>query len=124
MTIEKILEDLISNPGVDPGGRTQTWQSSARTDVIFSAASPERVVLAFERECNLRYKNPGSGIHFVGSLLTVFAAEVISAYWRGVMSRADLGDGKGVRCPTMLSCVYSDQDVKFVLSHASKALVA
>src|SRR5436190_6707951 len=124
MTIEEILEDLISNPVVDPEERTQVCQTSERTDVIFSASSPERVVLVFERECNSRYKNPGSNIHFVGLLLTVFAAEVISVYRRAVISRANLGDGNVVRCAAMLSCVYSDHDVKFVLSYASTVLAA
>ena len=101
MPIQQILEDLVSKISMDPGGTTeQEWPGTNATDV-----SPESLVLALERECNSRYKDTGDGLHFVGLLLTVFAAEVISSYWE---RNAQIGDVKSDRgAARMVSCLYS-----------------
>ena len=79
MPIQQILEDIFSKTSMDPGGTTKEWPGTNATDV-----SPESLVAALERECNSRYKDTGDGLHFVGLLLTVFAAELFLRIGRGM----------------------------------------
>lgn len=117
MPIQQILADIVPKTSTDPGGiRKQEWPGINATDV-----SPESLVLALERECNSRYKDTGDGLHFVGLLLTVFAAELISAYWE---RNAQIGNVKSERgAAWMVSSMYSRDTVAFVLSRPSEVLV-
>lgn len=107
--MEDILADLSIQVSTelkaDPGGEERDNDVNA-------------VMAALERECRQRYRDTGSGIHFVGVLLAVLVAEVVSRWWehRG-------GDGDGDQSPRtrgparMLTCLYSKDRVAFVLSH-------
>jgi len=118
MPIQEILRDLISKASVDPGGTTNL--ESHETN--FTDVSPGSLVLVLESECNSGYKDTGNGLHFVGVLLTVFAAEVISAYWE---RNAQMEDVKSERGPAMmLSCLYSRGQTVFVLCHPSDVISA
>lgn len=117
MPIKQILADLVPKTSTGSGEiRKQEWLGTNATDV-----SPENLVLALERECNSRYKDSGDGLHFVALLLTVFAAELISAYSE---RNAQIGniksEGGTVR---MVSCMYSRDTVAFVLSRPSEVSV-
>src|SRR5436190_17162838 len=104
MPIQEILNDLISKASVDPGGTTNLEWHETSTDVSLGS-----LVLALESECNSSYKDTGGGLHFVGLLLTVFAAEVVSAYWE---RNAQMGDVNGDRGPVrMLTCLYSSDQM-------------
>lgn len=79
MPLEEILEDLVlKSPEIPlhPTGMEGMTGGGTISDV-----SPETLVLALEKECNSKYEDPGEGLHFVGVSLTVFAAEIVSAYW-------------------------------------------
>ena len=128
MALDEILQDLLSKsqqlPSSDPGGASHsdtTAQNVLQQDEFAS------LLTVFESECNNRYQDPGPGLHFVGILLAVFAAEVISAHWakkenaRGTTITSAQGsrppeDNRG-RPPKLLSCLYSSDAIAFVLSH-------
>jgi hypothetical protein len=113
MPVQQIIADLVPETSTDLGGiRKPEWLGTNTTDV-----TAESLVVALERECNSRYKDSGDGLHFVGLLLTVFAAEVISNYWEN----AQIGDIKGDRgTARMVSSLYSKDTVAFVLSPPSE----
>lgn len=113
MPIQQIIADLVPETSTDLGGiRKQEWLGTNATDV-----TAESLVVALERECNSRYKDSGDGLHFVGLLLTVFAAEAISTYWEN----AQIGDVKGDRgTARMVASLYSNDRVAFVLSQPSE----
>jgi hypothetical protein len=118
MTLQEILEELVSKSleiPIDLGGIPRIPVRTSTT----SDVTTDKVVLAFERECNSKYKDPGEGLHFIGLLLAVFAAEVVSVYWENDGPRGGkFSDNRGP--PRMLTCLYSKDIVAFVLSYPSE----
>lgn len=119
MPLEEILEDLVlKSPEIPlhPTGMEGMTGGGTISDV-----SPETLVLALEKECNSKYEDPGEGLHFVGVSLTVFAAEIVSAYWERNAERGEFARDRGP--PKMLSCLYSKDIVAFVLSHPTEVYI-
>jgi len=120
MTLQEILEELVSKSleiPIDLGGIHRiSGETSTTSDV-----STDKVVLAFERECNSKYKDkiPDEGLHFIALLLAVFAAEVVSVYWENNAPReGEFPNNRGP--PRMLTCLYSKDTTEFVLSYPSE----
>lgn len=120
MALDEILQDLLSkavqdnkSPGAmatdPPGGGNET-----------SATGPESLILALEHECRLQYKDPGAGIHFIGLLLAVFAAEIVSGYWAKNAQRIQRGSDRGPA--RLVSCLFSEKAVAFVLAHPGEVV--
>jgi hypothetical protein len=106
--MDDILDDLriqVAQLQSDAGGD--------RDNDVNSVAVGE-VMDVLERECRERYTDTGNGIHFVGVLLAVLVAEVVSQCWeRREESPRDKGPAR------MVTCLYSKDRVAFVLSHPS-----
>jgi hypothetical protein len=116
MAIDEILQDLLSTGsegtmGVD----IDLSEGMMVMEETRGVATPDALVVALEKQVNLRFRDPGTGIHFVGLMLTLFAAEVVSTY---VRRQGEMVQGQGTeRVPSrMLSSLYSNEFVAFVLS--------
>ena len=145
MGLEEILDDLLSkshqhSPAALDGNTTtppsfDLPNSVARTNTNSLQQQRQNtdptcaLIATFETECNNRYRDPGPGLHFVGILLAVLAAEVVSAYWArnerattsSTMQNINSQSGTDKRGPpNLLSCFYSTSAVAFVLSHPTE----
>jgi|SRR5579859_7536742 len=130
MPLSDILEDLIDKTTLETSHTHPDDSRMVQDDRQVANAigqgveSVDELVRMLERECNVVYRDPGVAIHFVGLLLTVFVAELVSRYCERETSgetKEINGDGDGVRS-RMLSCLYSIDFVAFVLSHPTKVL--
>ena len=103
--MDDILEDLRSQlQSMSRGRGEHEYDVSAVVDVL-------------ENECRRQYKDPGSGIHFVGVLLAVLVAEVVSRWWE---RRQSGGKSETEReSLRMVTCLYSKHTVAFALSHSN-----
>src|SRR5579871_1430899 len=123
MAIDEILDDLISKTSetpIDKGGTTQ-MPLRERAGSQTHDVTPEGLILMLEKESNSRYRDSGPGCHLGGLLLAVFAAEMLSAYWRRVAQK-QASIITGYPGPArMVSCLYSRYAVAFVLSHPFEA---
>jgi hypothetical protein len=109
--MEGILDDLriqVAQLQSDAGGE--------RDNDVNSVAVGE-VMDVLERECRELYTDTGNGIHFVGVLLAVLVAEVVSRWWERRERREESPRDKGPA--RMVTCLYSNDRVAFVLSHPS-----
>jgi hypothetical protein len=87
-------------------------------DVNSSVVVVEDLIDVLEKECGERYTDTGSGIHFVGVLLAVLVAEVVSRWWERRVTRGE--ESPRDKAPArMVACLYSKDMVAFVLSHPS-----
>ena len=125
MPLAEILEDLLSNhtnASLDPREvRMEAVEQQVHT-LEDDDISPESLLASLQNECNASYRDPGHGLQYVGLLLAVFAAELVSAFWkRNVQQNGrQIGDDQvgNDRGPArMVSCLYSKDKVGFVLSH-------
>lgn len=117
MAVDEILQDLLSKSieeSKSPG--TMTTDSVSENGPF--ATSAEGLVLMLEGESQLVYKDLGDGIHFVGLLLAVFAAELVSGYWARNRVRVTGGSERGPK--RLVSCLYSKNKVGFVLAHPTE----
>jgi hypothetical protein len=116
MPSEEILEDILSKfleTSTDSGGFNFNPETTGNT-LPANYVSPQILVETLERECNARYKDPANGLHFVGLLLAVFVADVVSAYWE---RNSQIAGGNEVTDPAwMVSCLYSSDNVGLTLS--------
>jgi hypothetical protein len=121
MALEDILEELLSKSGhleAEPGGTLSAniaTRNTPRQDQFTSLLS------MLEVECNQRYHDPGPALHFVGILLSLFAAEVVSAYWARnehatTSDRGTQAEGRKQGSPQLISCLYSSDAVAFAVS--------
>jgi hypothetical protein len=118
MPLDEILADLLARTGGDAVDDANSDMSTEMTDSDgVQVSTADRLVLALEKLVNSKYRDPGTGIHFVGLLLTLFAAEMVSTYWRreGHSREAAMTDP-----PRMLSTLYSNDFVAFLLSHPTE----
>jgi hypothetical protein len=117
MALDEILEDLLFKSleqPKSPGGMDIDSQGTGA-----KGATPDILILTLERECRKQYRDPGPGLHFVGLLLAVFAAELVSAYWtQNTPSNKTAGLDRGPA--RMVSVIYSTESVAFVLSHPNE----
>ena len=129
MAIDDILEDLLSKSQTRRANDPRGISSSQTNPSILGHDDYYSLIATLETECNKQYRDPGPGFHFVGILLAVFAAEVLSAYWarnQHAMSphdpiTGDVPSGMLKRSPPKLvSCLYSSDAVGFVLSHPTQ----
>ena len=120
MALDEILEDLLFKSleqSKSPGGMDIDSQETGP-----QGATPDILILTLERECRKQYRDPGPGLHFVGLLLAVFAAELVSAYWtQNTPSNKSGGLDRGPA--RMVSVIYSTESVAFVLSHPNEVFV-
>jgi hypothetical protein len=117
MAIGDILEDLLSKSLEHEPDRGGTQLNPETTRASGNDVSPDTLLQRLETQCNARYNSSATGLHFVGILLTVFAAELVSAYWESNPQNKERV-GPHDRGPArMLSCLYSPETVAFVLSH-------
>jgi len=114
----EILEELLSkhtksslDPREDRMVAIQQQGHKAGDDDI----SPEALLASLQNECNAIYRDPGHGLQYVGLLLAVFAAELVSAFWKRKVGDEAIGGDRGPA--RMVSCLYSKDKVGFVLSH-------
>ena len=112
MALEEILQDLLTKSQSIGGSKGQQLRDKCN-----------QLIQALERECNSRYRDPGPGLHFIGILLAVFAAEVVSAYWTKNKHATQNNrqfitdvDTSGSTPPKLVSCLYSSNTIAFVLS--------
>lgn len=117
MAVDEILQDLLSE-SFENGKSTGVIANDSLSENEPFATSPEALVVALERECKLVYNGRGEGIHFVGLLLAVFAAELVSGYWARNRVRVRVGSGRGPK--RLVSCLYSGKEVAFVLAHPTE----
>jgi hypothetical protein len=114
MAVDEILQDLLSNPL--PHSKSQQPMTADPPGSNESPPpGPDALILALERQCSSTYEDPGPGTHFVGILLAVFAAEIVSGYWATNGQRIRGGSDPGPA--RLLSCLYSGKAVAFVLAH-------
>ena len=119
MAVEEILQDLLSE-SFENGNTTAAMAKDSSSEIEPFASRPEALIVALERECKLVYNERGEGIHFVGLLLAIFAAELVSGYWASNRVRVRVGsDHERQR---LVSCLYSEKEVAFVLAHPTKVL--
>jgi hypothetical protein len=118
MAVDDILQDLLANPL--PENKTQP---AMNTDLLASgetsASGPDKLVRALERQCSAQYTDPGPGIHFIGLLLAVFAAEIVSGYWA---KNAQTIQGSERDPARLISCLYSGKEAAFVLAHPTEVV--
>ena|SRR2546421_7529052 len=119
MAVEEILQDLLSE-FFENGKATAAMAKDSSSEKEPFASGPEALVVALERECKLVYNGRGEGIHFVGLLLAVFAAELVSGYWARNRVRVRAGSDRGRK--RLVSCLYSEKEVAFVLAHPTEVL--
>jgi len=93
------------------------------TELETSSPSGERdddvnaVMEVLERKCRERYKDTGSGIHFVGVSLAVLVADMVSSWWEWRERHED--ESPTTSGPArMVTCLYSKDMVAFVLSRS------
>jgi hypothetical protein len=127
MALGEILEDVLFKSlqqSKSPGG--MDIDSQGGTDPVVATTkggTPDLLILTMERECRKQYTNPGDGLHFVGLLLAVFAAELVSAYWaQNTPATKTAGVDRGPA--RMISVLYSAESVAFVLSHPTEVFTA
>jgi hypothetical protein len=123
MPLDEILLDLLARTGGDAVDVADVDMSTEMTDSDgVQVSTADRLVRALEKLVNSKYRDPGTGIHFVGLLLTLFAAEMVSAYWR-----REGHSREGLNTMTdparMLSALYSNDFVAFVLSHPTEVCI-
>jgi hypothetical protein len=107
--MEDILDDVkiqVAQLQSDAGGEHDNDVNSVAVGEVMDV---------LERECQGRYTDTGSGIHFVGVLLAVLVAQVVSQWWERRERREESPRDKGPA--RMVTCLYSKDRVAFVLSH-------
>lgn len=119
MAVEEILQDLLSE-SFENGNTTAAMAKHSSSEIEPFASRPEALIVALERECKLVYNGRGEGIHFVGLLLAIFAAELVSGYWASNRVRVRVGSDHERK--RLVSCLYSEKEVAFVLTHPTMVL--
>lgn len=124
MGLEDILEDVLFKSlqhSKSPG--SMDIDSEEPVVATTKGGTPDILILTMERECRKQYTDPGDGLHFVGLLLAVFAAELVSAYWaQNAPAMKTAGVDRGPA--RMITVLYSAESVAFVLSHPTEVFLA
>ena len=127
MPLTEILDDLLykhAKASIDPGGQTVLVNSSVEVGEnsrLTNDDIPEVLLETLQNETNASYKDPGHGLQYVGLLLAVFAAELVSAHWQRSSQVTREIDDRGPA--KMVSCLYSKNKVGFILSHPSEVVL-
>lgn len=105
------MDDILEDLKIQVSRELQTKSLSGGRDNDVNA-----VMDVLERLCQQRYKDTGSGIHFVSALLAVLVAEMVSRWWEwrrgGYADESPTTSGPA----RMVTCLYSKDMVAFVLS--------
>jgi len=125
MTFEDLLSHLSpasSQTSVDPDGR------GVRRPPPFTAqgnldSQLDRLLRAFETECQSRVRKEGASIadHFTGLLCTILAAEILVCYSATVSASEQNGSlhrRRGYR--KCLSSLYSEDTIGFIVCNPSE----
>ena len=106
------MDDILEDLKMQVSRELQTNSHSGGRDNDVNAAMD-----VLERQCQERYKDTGSGIHFVSALLAVLVAEMLSRWSEWRAGGGDADESSTTRGPVrMVTCLYSKDMVAFVLS--------
>jgi hypothetical protein len=112
------MDDILEDLKTQVSRELQTKSRSGARDNDVNA-----VMDVLQRLCQERYKDTGSGIHFVSALLAVLVAEMVSRWWEWRGGGGDGDESPTTRGPArMVTCLYSKDMVAFVLSRLGDVL--
>src|SRR5262245_21981392 len=113
MTLADILENLLSMssvalpPPLPPPPGTPLGDQPGNDATCSPPPSPppppEMLIRTLENEFNRKYQDPAMGLHFVGILLAVLAAQLVSSAEQPSTTTPSAGK--------MVSCLYCTQSI-------------